>query len=93
MIDFDVGDYVVCIKSEIGYRLQEKQFYEILNIDRGENGEDTFVQVFKDNDCDYVSTRFRKVIPYSRLNETLYPDYVKVTLDKKDYLLPKNVKI
>jgi effector-binding domain-containing protein len=94
MIDFDVGDYVVCISTEDGYRLKEKQVYRVYVIEYlGWDEEDIYLDVFNTRSCDYMATRFKKVIPYSRLNETLYPDYVKVTLDKKDYLLPKNVRL
>jgi hypothetical protein len=91
MIDFGVGDYVVCIKSEAGYRIQEKQVYKVYDIEYlGVDAEDIYLDVFETRSCDYMASRFRKVIPYSRLNETLYLDYVKITHDKKDYLIPKN---
>jgi len=93
MIDFGVGDYVVCIKSEKGYRIEQKKVYQISKINKGISFFSTLVEVFKDRGCDYSASRFRKVMPYSRLNETLYPDYVKITLDKKDYLIPKNTVI
>jgi len=91
MIDFGVGDYVVCIKSEEGYRIKEKQVYKVYSIEYlGEDEEDIYLDVFDTRSCDYIASRFKKVMPYSRLNETIYPDYVKITLDKKDYLIPKN---
>jgi effector-binding domain-containing protein len=91
MIDFDVGDYVVCIESEEGYRIQEKQVYKVYSIEYlGEDDEDIYLDVFNTRSCDYMASRFKKVIHYSRLNETIYPDYVKITLEEKDYLIPKN---